>query len=345
MPTVLDLLSAPQFADPRLTEVINIPPYETGRLAQLGLFEERPIATTYVKVAIRDGEVIIIPARERGGPSNKNMREDRRETIIPVPHFPLDDAITPSDLQNLTVYGSNYVMETLSNVYVDKLSTIRGKHDATHAHLDWGAVKGQIIDAEGKVLLNTFSHFGISQTTYDLILGTAGTNVAAKTRGLKSLMRTKLKGARSSGVHIFAGPEYFDAFVGHSSVQEAFKYFAAAPGQNPNRDDIADVFRFGSVSIERVEEEFDVRQLDNSFITQPAITSDEAIAIPLGTPYFKRYIAPPDTITDANSAPAPGSKVVVSTERLPHGKGQDIHTESNVLPVCLRPEVLIKLEL
>src|SRR5690606_343497 len=127
----------PEFADDRLTESINIPPYETGRLAQLGLFTDTPLHTTYAKIGIEEGTITIIPARERGGPGNKNMRGDRRETLIPIPHFPLDDAITPSDLQNLTVYGSNYVMQALGNVYNDKLQTMRSKHDATHANLDW----------------------------------------------------------------------------------------------------------------------------------------------------------------------------------------------------------------
>lgn len=41
MSTVLDLLQAPEFADARLTESINIPPYETGRPAQLGILPIR----------------------------------------------------------------------------------------------------------------------------------------------------------------------------------------------------------------------------------------------------------------------------------------------------------------
>src|SRR3712207_2307612 len=102
MGTVLDLLNAPEFADGRLTEAINGPPAVTGRPQQLGLFTDKPITTTYVNVGIQDGELTIIPTRERGGPGNKNMRGGRSAVIMPVPHFPLDDAITPSDLQNLT---------------------------------------------------------------------------------------------------------------------------------------------------------------------------------------------------------------------------------------------------
>ena len=42
-------------------------------------------------------------------------------------------------------------------------------------------------------------------------------------------------------------------------------------------------------------------------------------------------------------ASAPSAKVFVSTDMLAHGKGQEIHTESNVLPICLRPDVIVKL--
>jgi hypothetical protein len=54
-------------------------------------------------------------------------------------------------------------------------------------------------------------------------------------------------------------------------------------------------------------------------------------------------MAPPDTITDANNAPAPGQRVYVATADRPFGKGRDIHTESNLLPICKRPAVIVKL--
>jgi len=344
MSTILDLLSAPEFADNRLTEAINVPPYQTGRLAQLGLFADTPIHTTYAKIAIKDGDITIIPARERGGPANKNMRGGQQATLIEIPHFPLDDAITPSDLQNLTAYGQNYVMVALANVYNDKLQTMRDKHDATHANLDWGAINGLIIDAEGKTLLDTYANFGLTQQTMSFGLATSTTDVAAKNRAVKAAVRAQLKGAPSSGVRVFAGANWFDQYVGHQTVREAMKYYAGAT-PNPARDDISDSFDYAGLTVERVEETFQIRLADNTFQTQPAVAPNEAIAVPFGTPYFKRYIAPPDTIQDANTAPQPSNKVFVSTNDLPHGKGRDVHTESNILPVCLRPQIMIKLTL
>lgn len=340
MATPLDLLAAPDFAADRLTESINIPPYATGRPAQLGIFTDTPINTTYVRIAIEEGEISIIPARGRGGPGNKNMGTDRQEALVRIPHFPLDDAITPSDLQNLLVYGGGYVLQTLVNVYNTKLEAIRAKHDATHHHLDWGALNGLVVDATGRVLCDLFATFDITQTVIDFDLDNADTDVAAKNRALKAVIRKALRGQPASGVRVLAGSEFFDRYVGHGSVKEALKAYAG-PTPNPARDDVADTFVFAGVTIERIDEDFRYRQADGTFVTREAVGENEAIAIPLGTPSFKRYVAPPDSIQEANIAPS--TKVFVSTDLLPHGKGQEIHTESNVLPICLRPDTIVKL--
>lgn len=344
MPTPLDLLNAPEFADRRLSEAINIAPYVTGRPAQLGIFTDTPIATTYVRLAIKDGMITIIPARERGGPANKNMRGDVKETLVSIPHFPLGDAISPADIQNLHAFGAEQQMLTLAGVVNDKLTSIRGKHDATWNHLDWGALNGTVLDAEGKELVNLWEKFGITQTSVNFSLGTPTTNIAGKNGEVKSLIRKALRGTPSSGVIVLAGTAWYDTYVGHEFVRKAVENYAGST-PNPARDDVADQFRFRGLTIERIDEEFQTHLGNGTFEAYPAIAEDEAIAIPLGTPFFKRYVAPPDTIQDANNAPAPGEKVFVSTDDLPHGKGKDIWTESNVLPICQRPDLMIKLTL
>ena len=342
MPTTLDLLEEPEFTDARLTEAINIPAFQTGRLAQLGLFRDSPIATTYVKIGLREQTLTIIPARERGGPTNKNMGAGRSEVIVETPHFPLDDAITPADMQNILAYGTANQFRTLAQVVNERLMDMRGKHDLTLAHAEWGALNGMIIDAENKVVLDTYGEFGLTQETFAFGLGTTTTDVAAQNRSLKHTVQRHLAGSPTTGVRIFASPGLYDAYVGHANVVEAYRYYSATGQLNPARDDIGDAFYHAGVWIERVDEEFDVRLDDNTFETRPAVPAGEGLAIPMGTPYFRRYIAPPDTIFDANSAPAVGSRIFVSSRDLPHGKGREIHTESNVLPICLRPQAMIR---
>ena len=342
MATVHDILTAPDFADDKLTEAINIPPYTTGRAAQLGIFVDTPIPTTYVRLGVEEQELTIIPARERGGESNFNMRGDRNQVQFDIPHFPLDDAISPADIQNLLAWGSDRIMESVIDVYNTRLETMRAKHDLTHSYLDWGALNGLVLDGEGKVLLNLYEKFELTENSVSFELDTETTVVSTKNRDVKALIRKELRGVKASGLRVLAGKNFFDKYVSHPNIREELRsYNGSTP--NPARDEIEDTFTFAGLTLERIDEEYKVRQANGTLISKKAVPDDEAIVVPLGTPFFKRYIAPPDTLSGANTRPAPGSKIFVSTEDMKHDKGREIHTESNVLPICIRPQLLVRL--
>lgn len=343
MPSVLTYLSDPAFTDARLQEAINIPPPQVGRLAKLGLFQDSPMATTYVRILIQDDDITIIPARERGGPTQKNIRGARSTALVDIPHFPLDDAITPMDLQNIVGFGNeSFSFVQLTEVINQKLSMMRAKHDATQAHLDWGALNGIVLDAEGKTLLNLWTTFGITQTSTSFVLGTTTTDIAAKNRTVKQLIRTALRGFPASEYRVFAGATFYDSYVNHANVKASLAAYQG-PTANPARDNVEDTFSFAGITMERVDETFPYRNPDNTFTTRRPIPLTEALMVPLGTPFFKRYAAPPDSIFEANTQPRITDKVFVSTTDLPHGKGREIHTESNLLPICLRPDLIQRL--
>lgn len=342
MSTVLDYLTAPDFADDQLTAAINVPPYRTGRPAQLGIFTDTPIATTYVHLGIEEHELTVIPARERGGESNFNMRGGRHEVKFDIPHFPLDDAISPADIQNLTVWNSDHMMESVEDVYNTRLESMRAKHDLTHSYLDWGALNGQVIDGEGKILLNLYDRFELTENSVEYDLSDPDEWIAKRNAEVKAIIRKELRGIPATGVRVLAGKEFFDRYVTHNNIKEVLSNY---PGKTPNpaRDGIEDIFDFAGLTLERIDEEYKVRLSNGTLVSRPAVPEMEAIAIPLGTPFFKRYIAPPDTLSGANRRPAPDSKVFVSTRDLPHDKGREIHTESNVLPICVRPQLMVRL--
>lgn len=344
MPTVLDYLNAPEFADDNLTEAINIAPYNTGRPSQLGIFTDTPIHTTYVRLGFVENELTVIPARERGGESNFNMRNDRSGVQFDIPHFPLDDAITPSDIQNLTAWGTDHALSSLEDVYNDRLTTMRGKHDLTHSYLDWGALNGVVIDGEGKILISIYDKFDLTENVISFDLDVDTTQVSDKNRETKALIRKELRGTASTGVRVLAGKNFFDSYVKHPNVQAELRAYSGST-PNPARDDIQDTFTFAGLTLERIDEEYKVMQSNGTLISKKAIADDEAIALPLGTPFFKRYVAPPDTLSGANRRPQPDTKIFVSTNDLPHDKGREIHTESNVLPICIRPQLMVRLRI
>lgn len=344
MATPISYLTHPDFADNNLTEVINVPPYQTGRPAQLGIFQDETIRTTYVRLGIEEQELFVIPARERGGESNVNMRGDRAGVQFQIPHFPLDDKITPADIQNLIAWDSDGVFETVQGVYMSRMETLRGKHDLTHSYLDWGALNGIVVDVTGKQIANIYDEFDLSETVVEFDLDTASTDIAALNRDVKARIRKELRGTAATGIRCLAGADFFDQYVRHPFVKEQL---AAYAGQTPNpgRDDVQDIFTFGGLTIERIDEDYQYRQEDGSIVTQRAIPDAEAIVLPLGTSFFKRYVAPPDTLSGANKRPDASAKVHVSTTPLDHDKGIEVHTESNVLPICTRPQLMVRLKL
>ncbi|MDH0910656.1 major capsid protein [Rhizobium pusense] len=346
MPTPLDYLNAPEFADDQLTEAINIPPYLTGRPAQLGIFTDTPIHTTYVRIGVSEQELTVIPARERGGESNLNIRGDARSGVsFDIPHFPLDDAILPADIQNLTVWGEgDVIMASLEDVYNDRLVALRAKHDFTHSHLDWGALNGIVLDGDGRELLNVYDKFDLVEHSVEYDLASSATRLAGLNRQVKAHVRRELRGTPATGLRVLAGAKFFDMYVDHSNVREELRDYKGSTA-NPGRDDIQDVFEYAGLTLERIDEQYQVRQSNGTLVARDAVPEDEAIVVPLGTPFFKRYIAPPDTISGANRAPEAETKVFVSTDELPHGKGREIHTESNVLPICIRPQLLVRLRM
>ncbi len=343
MATPMDYLTAPDFAADKLTETINIAPYTTGRPAQLNIFRDEPIRTTFVKLGINEDELFVIPAKERGGESNLAMRGDKKGVEFTIPHFPLDDKITPSDIQNLIAWDSDYVFEAVEGVYIERMESLRGKHDLTHSYLDWGALNGIVVDASGKQIANIYEEFELSETVVEFDLDTATTDIAALNRSVKARIRKELRGERATGIRALAGSDFFDKYVSHPFVREQL---AAYPGQTPNpgRDEVEDSFTFGGLTIERIDEDYQYRQEDGTFTTKRAIPDDEAIVLPMGTPFFKRYIAPPDTMGGANKRPDASEKVHVSTKVMDHDKGVGIHTESNVLPLCTRPQLMVRLK-
>lgn len=340
MSTAIRYLDSPEFADDQLTASINVPPYKTGRPAQLGIFADTPISTTYVRLGIEEQELTVIPARERGGESNLNMSGGKNGVTFDIPHFPLDDAIKPADIQNLNKWGSDHIMLGLEDVYNTKLEQMRAKHDLTHSYLDWGALNGQVLDGEGKLLLDLWDTFDLAETGFAIPLDTADILVSDYNRLIKARLRKELRGTAASGVRVLAGANFFEKYVRHPNVREEQRAYKG-DGMNPGRDDIEDIFVFAGLTLERVDEEYGVRQANGTLVKKPAIDPDEAVVIPMGTPFFKRYIAPPDTLSEANHKPE--NKVFVSTETLPHDKGKEIHTESNVLSICVRPQLMIRL--
>lgn len=145
-----------------------------------------------------------------------------------------------------------------------------------------------------------------------------------------------------TSVHALASPGWFDRFVTHASVKEAYKYFVAT--QNPLRNDLRKGFTFQNITFEEYRGQATKLNEDGTTTVQRFIPDGDVRFFPLGTgDTFTNYWAPPDHVDEANIAPNVNDQVFVAPlERAKFGKGIDIHTESNPLPLVKRPATLVR---
>ena len=159
----LDIFSSSAFTMVALTDAINKMPYVPGRIGQLGLFREQGVSTTSVMIEEREGSLNLVETTARGAPAVQNTTNKRKARSLVVPHIALEDTILADEVQNVRAFGSENMLEGVQAVVNQRMGEMATKMDATLEHLRIGAIKGQILDADGAtVLYDLFTEFGVT---------------------------------------------------------------------------------------------------------------------------------------------------------------------------------------
>ena len=317
-----------------LTRAINILPNLYGRLNQLNLFPGNGVRTRSVIVEELNGVLNLLPTLPPGSPGTQSSGIGKRKVrSFVIPHIPYDDTILPAEYEGIRAFGSETEMATLAQLLNMHLQTMRNKHAITLEHLRMGALKGVILDADASVIYNLYNEFEISQFSVDFVLGTAGTNVQGKCFEVTRHIEDNLKGEVMSGVRCLVSAEFFDELISHTLVKDAWKYTSSATqmlGGDPRKN-----FTFGGITFE----EYRGTATDAAGTARRFIASGEGHAFPEGTMQtFETLFAPADFIETANTI---GMELYAKQELRKFERGIDIHTQSNPLPICNRPGVLV----
>lgn len=339
--TVLDLFDDPVFASRALTDAINIVPNSYGRLNELNVFPIRGVATTYVEIEYKNGVLNLLRTAERGARGTAALRGRRNVRIFKVPHIPHFDALLASDLQNRIPFGANDVLARVQDATNEKLEDMTSKHFITLEAMRASALNGVLLDADGSVIIDYFAEFGITQKTVSFALGTAGTEIINKNTEVLGYLEDNLLGETMSGARALCSPEFFAAYVTHPNVKEAYKYYTSQP--EPLRNDLRKGFKHAGIMWEEYRGNANYVAEDGSVVNRKFIPAGEARIYPEGTRQtFQTYLAPPDALSEVNSAPAEGQLIHVSQERMDHDVGIEFKSQSNPLPIVKRPALLVR---
>jgi hypothetical protein len=301
-----------------------------SRLATLGLFEEEGITTTVVQIE-RDGDTLaLVPTGQRGSSGTVVVGSKRSMIPFNTVHLPQRATIGADEIQNLRAFGSETDLEAIQTVINKRLAKMRRQLDATHEFHRIGAVKGLILDADGKSpVANLLKQFGIEQTVISFELGKADTEIRIKCADLLDMIEDALGNTPFSGVRVLCGRTFWNRLIVLKAVKETYLNTAMASAL---RGDARDTFEFGGCTFER----YRGRVGDIGYVAD-----GEAWAVPEGvSELFITRFAPADYMETVNTN---GLPYYAKQELMDFGKGVELEAQSNPIHLCTRPKAVIKL--
>lgn len=327
---ILDVFNTNPFSAVSMTAAIQKLPHLPTRIRDLGLFRVEGVTTTSVAIEYANGSLKLLESKTRGGPHNQRKSDKRNVRSFSTIHLPVDDVVLPDEIQNVRQFGSDDAVRGVAQVVSGKLQVLRNDVESTVEHLRAGALKGVILDGDGTTeLFDLYDIFNLTEKSINFELGTTGTDVRAKCLELARHVETQLGAASYQRIHALCSQQFFDALIAHPKVQTAYERWES--GRFLRDDPRYTGFTFGGITFEEYR---------GSVNGVKFIPDNTARFFPVGVPnLFIDYRAPGDFMSAVNTV---GQDMYARSIVRHDDSGVDLMVESNPLPICTRPEVLVK---
>lgn len=312
-----------------LTAAINEAEYVPRRLGQMGLFQEEGISVTTVVVEKKGMQLGLVPAKERGAPGTPTGGDKRTGVTFSAVHLPTTANVMADEVQNLRAFGSEDQLQPIEQLVTGRLMKMATRLDLTHEYQRIGAVRGQILDADGSTVLeDLYDAFDITQVSVDMLLDTQTTKVQGKALDIHEAIEAGLGDLANDGVTVLCGSSFWRKFITHDLVHKAYeRYKPEFASQDPRSS-----FEYGDINWERYR---------GGVGGTPFIPATKAYAIPRGVAdLFITRFAPADYNDTVNTL---GLPFYASSERMKHNKGVELEAQSNPIHLCTRPQAIIEL--
>lgn len=337
------------YSNVELTEEVNRIPNNFGMLNALNIAPSELMASRFVRIDFRDGQLVVLAADEPGAPGQMSEQDDVGGTILMIPHFPHLETIKAEDLVGgVEVINGVMNARNLSTESARRLNTIRGHHAITLEYIRMGMLRGLIKDGKGRTMYDLFSVFGLTKKTIDFKLGTAGTNLVEKCEEVIDHVQTNLKGETSTQIETVVSPSFFNRFVSHPNAEKFWiQTQQASRLQDFERERLGGnwgrVFEFGQILFREYKGTFPVRNTAGAITSEPIVEAGKGHAYPAGTQnLFRTYQGPVHHIDMVNVAPDASDPIYVSSKVLDHGAGVEMKSQSNRIAVCKQPNLIVE---
>lgn len=325
---------------------INLVPNTWGLVNRLGLFEHKYGRTKTVLIARNTEQQHLLEDRN-WDERNPSIGGAQRDYIsFPIPHYPVDDAITPNDIDaNIdldVILSGSMELETVAKKRVEKTERIRKAHALTLELSRLMLLKdGSVFSPRGTVNINYYTEFGLTRQVIPVDLASTVVDPKVAIEGAIGYLQDALMtGDVAADFIALCSPAFFEGLTSNPFVNE--KYFYVQNSQQQpllvNRltagaplDARYRTFEYGGVTFIEVR---------GSVAGIPYIEDGEAYMFPRGTQAFETHFAPANRLSTVN-------KTALESYYFEYVNRKDdiieIMTETNFLNVLKRPDMVITL--
>ena len=339
----LDFIRDPRYGIGPMSEAIINMPNEWGFLRNLGLFQTKGIAETTVKIDIKNKLLNIIPTSPRGAPGLRDSADSRSMKIFPTFRHALTGSLLADEFQNVRKFGGDGEHEVFEERLMEKLDDLAQKHRQTAEYLRWGALRGNVYDADGvSVLYNVYTEMGEPQTSVDFNLGAvSGDPIQAAVDPIMDNIQLNALGEPVAGILVICSPGFWTKMMKNADFRTAYTYYANTPQQpNPLRENLRDGFWHKGLWWVRHLGQASYIAADGTKTTINFVPSNEAIIVPLGTrDVFRSYYGPADYMETVNTI---GQEMYAKPKVMDYDRGVEIETQCQSLHLTMKPRLVMR---
>lgn len=354
MAIVLDLKNPGKAID--RTDSLVVIPNTIGITNALGLFQDTYSTQKTIEIVRTTRGNHLLEDRNWGERNQTIAGREHDSLILKIPHFPLDDAITPNDVDGIVQAGSLAEfaeLETVANVRAEKMIDMREAHGLTLEAARMQLITtGTAYAPRGTVVTNYYTEFGITRQEVPIDFA-AATDPRAVLNDVKKLVRNGLRDGQAGTVRSFvvlASDSFYMALQQNAYVTDAFKYVDQTQGARI-------LLGTGGADVPGLDARFEMMSVFGiTFINAgaagyenaagtfvPFIPEGDAYILPVGVrDLFKTYYAPAERFGSINRRAQGSYWFEYLNER---DDIIDIMTEQNFLNAMLNPAAVVRLYL
>lgn len=322
------------FTSAEMTDAINKLPGTVFRFG--GMFEAVGSRTTKIDIEILNGRLTWVNDSPRGSvPDMLGERQPARSVkTISTTHLAQMDVLAPEDIQDVRAFGSIELV-TAATVVNDKLVNLKRNLDMTLEYHRLGAIKGVIMDPDGRVLHDIFNTFDVTKKTQTVSFPASSPKnsnpILSAIIEAKRKVEDAMRGNPYMRLEAIIGSDFYDMLTGHELVRDAYNLWAANLSSFGDNDYRRRGFTYGGVTFYEAGEVVGGKTL---------VSATKGHLYPVGPGIWKEHYAPADWMETANTI---GRPYYARMDERPKNRGYDIEVQANPLTLCLFPEALVEL--